>query len=372
HALALRLVAQLADVDLLGLALLDDLFAVVELQLRHQVALRGRLEAREDRGHRGDLERVRRHVRAEVRVPDDLLVDLHLFGQPQVVRDLHDHDAVEDRLVGVIRLELLPLGLVRVRDDARVDVDHPVAPGRRDDLLLRRGDHRVQVLGLVLEDLDELDDAAVADVERAVQVQDARVAFRVDVELRDVLAAYQDRRVLVVRVDRRDDADADAVPLREVLELDREVLVAAAELVVEAPARDGRHVALDVHAEHLLELFAEMARDELQRLLVHRRVRDRVERLGLLQPALQLLDERALARADRSHEVQDLSALLALQGGGVEVADDLRDRLLDPEELVAEEVVDLERLVLVQALGAGIVDVLNVLAPATHDDVVDA
>src|SRR5262249_15156534 len=98
----------------------------------------------------------------------------------------------------------------------------------------------------------------------------------------------------------------------------------------------------------------------------------RVERLRLLEPTLQLLDEGALARPHRSHEVEDLSALLALQGGGVEVADDLRDRLLDAEELVAEEVVDLERLVLVQALRAGIVDVLNVLAPAAHDDVVDA
>ncbi len=97
-----------------------------------------------------------------------------------------------------------------------VDVDHAVAAGRRDHLLLRRGDHRVQVLGLVLEDLDELDHAAVADVERAVQVEHARVALGVEVELRDVLAADQDRGVLVVRIDRRHDADADAVALREV------------------------------------------------------------------------------------------------------------------------------------------------------------
>jgi hypothetical protein len=91
----------------------------------------------------------------------------------------------------VVGLELLPLGLVRVRDDDGVDVDHAVAARRGDDLLLRRRDHGVEVLGLVLEDLDELDDAAVADVERAVQVEHARVALAVDVELRDVLAADQ-------------------------------------------------------------------------------------------------------------------------------------------------------------------------------------
>ena len=116
HTFALGLVAELAHVDLLGASLLDDLLAVVELELGHQVALSGRLEAREDREHRSDLERVRRDVGAEVGVADDLLVDLHFFGEPEVVRHLDDDDAVEDRFVGVIRLELLPFGFVRVRE----------------------------------------------------------------------------------------------------------------------------------------------------------------------------------------------------------------------------------------------------------------
>src|SRR5438132_3378235 len=335
HALALGVLAQLLDVDLLGLALLDDLLAVVELQLGDQVALRVGLEAREDGEHGGDLERVRGDVRPEVREANDLLVDLDLLGQTEVVGDLHDDDAVEDRLVGVVGLELLPLGLVGVGEDHGIDVAQAVPTRRRDHLLLRGGDHGVQVLGLVLEDLDELAHAAVADVDGAVQVEHARVALRVHVELRDVLAADEHRGVLVVRVDGRDDADADAVALREEARVDRHLLVPAAVLLLQAEAAHRAEVALDVHAEHLLELLPQMARNEVEGLLGHRAVLDRVEGLGGLEAPLETLDQRALPRADRAHQVEDLAALLALERRGVEVAHDLRHRLLDPEELVA-------------------------------------
>ena len=171
HALALGVVVQLARRELLGAPLLDHLLAVVQAELGHQVALGGRLEPGQDREHRGDLERVRRDAGVELGAREELLVDLDLFREPQVVGHLDHDDAVEDRLVGVVGLELLPLGLVGVGDDAGVDVDRAVAARRRDELLLGRGDHGVEVLGLVLEDLDELDHAAVADVERAVQLQ---------------------------------------------------------------------------------------------------------------------------------------------------------------------------------------------------------
>src|SRR6266566_4248426 len=335
HALALSVLAQLLDVDLLGLALLDDLLAVVELELGDQVALRVGLEAREDGEHGGDLERVRGDVRPEIREANDLLVDLDLLGQTEVVGDLHDDDAVEDRLVGVVGLELLPLGLVG-------------------------------------EDLDELAHAAVADVDGAVQVEHARVALRVHVELRDVLAADEHRGVLVVRVDGRDDADPDAVALREEARAHRHLLVAAAVLLLQAEAAHRAEVALDVHAEHLLELLPQMARNEMEGLLGHRAVLDRVEGLGGLEAPLETFDQRALPRADRAHQVEDLAALLALERGGVEVAHDLRHRLLDPEKLVAEEVEDLERLVLVEPLDARVVGFLDVQGPGAHDVVEDA
>ena len=179
HAFALGGFAQFLDVDFFGASLLDDLFAVVELQLGHEIALVGRLEARQDREHRSDFQRMRRHVRAEIGVADDLLVNLHFFGEAQIVGHADHHDAVQNRFVGVVGLEFLPLGFVGVGDDDGVDVDQSMAAWRRHDLFLGRRDHAVEIFDLVLENLDEFHHAAVADVERAVQLQDARIAFRI-------------------------------------------------------------------------------------------------------------------------------------------------------------------------------------------------
>ena len=44
----------------------------------------------------------------------------------------------------------------------------------------------------------------------------------------------------------------------------------------------------------------------------------------------------------------------------MEIADDLRDRPLDAEKLVGEEIVNLDRLILVQTLGARIVRIVDV------------
>ncbi len=44
----------------------------------------------------------------------------------------------------------------------------------------------------------------------------------------------------------------------------------------------------------------------------------------------------------------------------MEVAHDLRDRAFDPEKLVGEKVINLDRLVFVKPLGARIVSIVNV------------
>ncbi len=230
----------------------------------------------------------------------------------------------------------------------------------------------MQVLGLVLENFDELDDAAVADVERAVEFEHARVALGVLVELGDVFRSDQHRSVLVVRIDRGHHADADAVALGEAAGDDRNFLVAVVELGLEPIAADRAEVALDVHAEHLLELAAQMARDQMQRLLVHRASFDRVDESDLLEPALNPLDQRTLARTHRAHQVQNLAALFALERRGMEIADDLRDGALDPEKFLGEEIEHLQRLILVQPLGARIVGVVQRMKAQRNDQVVDS
>ena len=109
----------------------------------------------------------------------------------------------------------------------------------------------------------------------------------------------------------------------------------------------------------------------MQRLLMHRAALDRVDRTRLLESALDALDQRAFARAHRPHQIEHLAALLALERGRVEVAYKLRDGALDSEELVGEEVVNLHRLILVQALGARIVGFLNIVHAFGDDQVID-
>ena len=149
----------------------------------------------------------------------------------------------------------------------------------------------MQVLGLVLEHLDELDDAAIADVERAVKLEHPRVALRVLVELRNILRSNQHRGVLVIRIDRRHYPHAHPIALREAARFDGEFFVALAEFLFEAIAAYRAQVAFDMHAEHFLELAAQMARNQVQRLLVHRAALDHVDCVDLFEPALNPLDQ---------------------------------------------------------------------------------
>src|SRR5208282_492842 len=175
-----------------------------------------------------------------------------------------------------------------------------------------------------------------------------------------------------IRIDRRHHADSHAVALGEVARDDRKFLVAIVELGLEPITAYRAQVALDVHAKHLLELAPQMARDQMQRLLVHRASFDREDESDLLEPALDPLDQRTLARTYRAHQVQNLPALFALQRRGMEVADDLRDRALDPEKFLREEIENLQRLILVQPLGARIVGIMQRMKARRNDQVVDS
>ena len=172
------------------------------------------LEAREHRPHRGDLERVRRDVLAlHLRRAEVLLVDLDLLVQLRDVRDVDLDRAVAEGLHELVVQELLVLGLVRVAEDDLVDVGLRELL-RLDLVLLRRAEQVVEEGDVELQHLDELDDAAVRDVELAVEVERARVgvgAVLGDLPVVDV--AGELGRVLVLLVLRLERADADAILL---------------------------------------------------------------------------------------------------------------------------------------------------------------
>src|SRR5260370_37776328 len=110
-----------------------------------------------------------------------------------------------------------------------------------------------------------------------------------------------------------------------------------------------------MHGGQFVCFVPERARDEMQRLLGHRASFDRVDESDLLESALDSLDQRTLARAYRAHQVENLPALFALERRRMEVADDLRDGALDPEEFLRAEIEHLERLVHCQPAAGRIV-----------------
>ena len=79
----------------------------------------------------------------------------------------------------MVRLEFLPLRLVRVGYNNRVYINQPVSPGGRDHLLLSRRNHTVKVFNLILKDLDKFHQPSITDVEGPVEFQDTRVPLRV-------------------------------------------------------------------------------------------------------------------------------------------------------------------------------------------------
>src|SRR5204862_5035276 len=95
------------------------------------------------------------------------------------VRDVDLDRAVAERLHELVVEELLVLGLVGVTDDDLVDVSLRELL-RLDLALLRRTEQVVEEGDVELQDLDELEDAAVRDVELAIEVERARIRVRAE------------------------------------------------------------------------------------------------------------------------------------------------------------------------------------------------
>ncbi len=307
--------------------------------------LLGILEARHHRPHRRDFERVRRDVLVlDLPIREVLLVDPDLFGELRDVGDVDLDRAIPQGFHELVVQELLVFGLVRVTEDHLVDVGLRELL-RLDLVLLRRAEQIVEERDVELEHLDELDDAAVGDVELAVEVERARVGVRSilgDLPVVDVTG--QLGRVLVLLVLRLERADADAVLLAQheapaanvVLNHLRPVAVVLDdEVLVDEPTRrielafDAHLVLLVREADAVDRLLPPLRRDEAKRLFVHRTGED--VRLGarpgeprpfevdpvegverpfararvVLDPLLQEARDRALRRADRPVEKDD-------------------------------------------------------------------
>ena len=133
--------------------------------------------------------------------------------QPGDVGDVDLHRAVAQRFHELVVLQAAIFRLVGVAEDDLVDVGLGELL-RLDLVFLRRAEQVVEERHVELQHLDELDEAAVGDVQFAVEVERPRVAVGAVLgDLAVVDVAGQFGRVLVLLVLGLERADADAVLL---------------------------------------------------------------------------------------------------------------------------------------------------------------
>ncbi len=268
-------------------------------------------------------------------------------------------------------------------------------------MLLRGAEQIVEEGDVELEDLDELDDAAVGDVELAVEVEGARVGVRAVLgDLAVVDVARELGRVLVLLVLGLEGADADAVLLAEheaahadVLHHLRPVAAVLLHQLVEDEAAGRIELALDLDVElrageaKLLDrALAPGERDEAQRLLVHRALEVRALRAGhadvvevgpvegveravrrarvVLDPLLQQARDRGLRRADGAVKEDDALLRPVAFGGGLEDVDEAHQGDVEPVDRVGSAVL----LVLEEVVANELLLVVRVLLDAVPDD----
>ena len=144
-----------------------------------------------------------------------LLINLHFVVEPRDVRNIDLHRPVAERFHELIVLQPPILGLIRVPDDHLIDIGLRKLL-RLDPMLLARAQKVVQKRHIELQHFDKLDNAAIRDVEFAVEVERPRIAVAAvlgDFAVVDV--ARELGRVLVLLVLRLERADADAVFLTQ-------------------------------------------------------------------------------------------------------------------------------------------------------------
>ena len=413
---AVRFVLELAHA-VFGVA--GNALAVVKLELLHerQASLLGLFQTCEHCPHRGNFQRVRRDVHAaHFAAGEVFLVDADLVVEANVVRHVDLDRAVAEGLHHFVALEALVLGLVGVAQNDFVDVRLRELLGL-DGVLLRGTEQIVQERDVELEHFDELADAAIGDVELAVEVERSRVAVAaVHRDLAIVDVARQLRRVLVLLVLGLERADAHAILLAEhdaadlhvVHDLAPIALVERHEVFEDLSAegiRIAKHLQLAVvigRLERRIELGqhirASFARNQHQRLLMHRALKlmragrelgvmltgsnfavlieqptERVHRsIGraavVLNALLQQSCDRALAAAHRAVQQQNaLVGAVAFRGGSQEVHE-LHQREVEAENRISAVV---KRITEERIANRFLLEDLVSLAALAHDGVVE-
>ncbi len=151
----------------LGVGVLQAL-AVVHAQLGIERRILVLLETRQNAEPREELEHFRRAGRlAQLAALEQLGVDHRLLGHPQAVRHLDDADSVEECLVVLVVLELLPLELVGMGEHDALERQRAQVLGAGIVAFLGRRQKRMEHLDRRLEHLDEFQEPLGRSVEAA-------------------------------------------------------------------------------------------------------------------------------------------------------------------------------------------------------------
>ena len=215
-----------------------------------------------------------------------LFVDLDFIGEFGDVGDIDLHGAVAQRFHELIVLQLPVFGFVGVADDDFVDIG--LREFLRFDLMfLACAEQVIQEGNFELQDFDEFNDAAIGDIELAIEIERASIRVRaVDGDLAIVDIAGQFRRVLIFLVLRLECADADAVFFRQnqtahlhvIHNLEPIAFIAARQFAIHLAARraqvafhlDRKLRIPAVAHEFIDQLFALAGRNQVQGFFAHR------------------------------------------------------------------------------------------------------
>ena len=264
--------------------------------------------------------------------------------------------SIAERLHQLVALQAAVLGLVGMTQDDLVD-RALLELLRLDRVLLRGTQQVIEERDVQLQHLDELEQAAVGDVELTVEVERARIRIRTvlgDATVVDV--ARELGRVLVLLVLGLERADADAVGFAEEETAHTHVLHHLAPIATVAlhqlflvVATDRIQVAFDaqlvlaaeVLVQRVLDRSALFARNEHQRVLIHRRRNELAVDLPtegvdgaliaggvLLEATLQQSRDRALRRTDGTVQQQDASLGTQVTRAGTDRVDQAAQRTL--------------------------------------------
>jgi hypothetical protein len=111
-------------------------------------------------------------------------------------------------------LELVELGLVRMTEDYRIDINLG-EPRGLDQLLLRNRDQDIMEFDVTLQNLNVLYKTSVRDLDFPVEFISERMRFAIPGDFAEVNMADQFRNVLVLGVGGLKGANADTVAFAE-------------------------------------------------------------------------------------------------------------------------------------------------------------